>query len=57
MIITYFYIGFPDIISRIGGLKASLLPLFDIITPIVILFFLLGISKIIQESYTNDYTV
>jgi hypothetical protein len=47
IIVTYTYLSYSDIISYLGGLKSALMPLFDIITPIIILVFLLGVAGIL----------
>ena len=42
-------------IADIGGLKSAISPVLDVITPIVMLAFLYGVSGIIQEFYTKEY--
>ena len=39
-VITYTYINIGDLFSTLGGLKSSLSPILDLITPILILSFL-----------------
>ena len=52
---TYNYNGYGDIFTKLGGLKASLGPILGFITPFVMLYFLILLAGIIQESYTLKY--
>jgi len=54
-IVTYKYVVYSDIISHLGGLKSAIMPVFGIITPLVMLAFLYSIASILQESYTFQY--
>lgn len=45
---TYEYNSIGDVISSIGGLKAALGPFINIFNPILALFFLLMLTKIIK---------
>lgn len=51
----YHYKGYGDILTKLGGLKAILGPALGFITPFLMLYFLVKLSKIIQESYTYQY--
>ena len=54
-ITLYKYVSYGDMVSHLGGLKSAITPLFDILTPTVMLMFLWGIVSIIQEIYTKNY--
>jgi hypothetical protein len=49
------YIGAMDILSRVGGLSASILPIMRILGPIIILWFLINLSSIIRYHLKNEY--
>ena len=52
---TFKYMGYGDLISYLGGIKSALTPVFDILAPLVALYFLLILSGIIQDSYKHEY--
>jgi hypothetical protein len=45
IILTYFNYG--DLVSYLGGIKSAIMPVFDLIVPIVILAFLMSLTSII----------
>lgn len=52
-IISYF--GYMDILSKIGGISASISPVLGIIAPAFILFYLHSLSLIIIENHKKKY--
>jgi hypothetical protein len=54
-IVIYTFVTYGDIISYLGGLKSAVGPVFEITTPLAILYFLFMLSAIIQQSYTLQY--
>lgn len=44
-----------DIMSTLGGFRASLTPVFSVMTPLIILLFLVRLSYIIRDKMTADY--
>ena len=54
-IYEYDYITLSDIMSSVGGLLASITPLFKILTPLLIVHFLHTLGTILLEKYQEDY--
>jgi hypothetical protein len=54
-VVIYSYIRYGDIISKLGGLKAALTPIIGILTPLMMLYFLLLLAGIIQETDAIQY--
>lgn len=54
-VFTLFYFSLSDILSIIGGLKASISPLLSSLTPLFILIFLIKLSYIIREKMEQNY--
>ena len=52
---TLTYNGIMDIVSTLGGINGFIGPAIKIFTPVFILFFLLELSKIIQEKFDMQY--
>jgi hypothetical protein len=50
----YFY-NIVDLIADLGGISAAAKPVFDIITPMIMLYFFYSVASIIRESYKIDY--
>lgn len=48
------YFGWMDILSKIGGLRASILPLFGYLIPLLTLHFLWTLAGIIQNKIEQD---
>ena len=46
----YKYFDLDDIVAKIGGLRASIMPILNFFMPLVILYFLIELSKIIKEN-------
>jgi hypothetical protein len=52
---TYEYKSYGDVISYVGGLKGAIQPFFNILTPIIVLVFLITLSGILKKDYKNKY--
>ena len=46
---------FGDILAKLGGLRASIMPIIGQLTPLFILFFLLSVAKVIKNKIQNNY--
>ena len=53
--VKYTYFEYGDMLSSLGGIKAALGPVLDVLTPIFIVLFFLRLSGIIKEAYTLNY--
>ena len=47
--------GVADIMARVGGLSASILPILRITGPLIVLWFLINLSNILREAHKKDY--
>ena len=54
-VVTFTFKSYDDILTKLGGLKASLSPILSFITPLIMLNFLISLSGVIQEIYTKKY--
>lgn len=54
-VFTLHFFTFGDILSIVGGLKASIDPLFTSITPIFVLLFLIQLSYILRDKMELNY--
>ena len=54
-VFTYNYYTFSDILSRIGGLQGSIMPLLAQIAPLFVLYFLYKLSEIIKQKLAESY--
>ena len=52
---TIKYFGFADILSKIGGIIASLNPVMHLITPMLIIFYLSKLSQVILDKNKEKY--
>jgi hypothetical protein len=52
---TFTFVGYSDLVAKLGGIKAALSPVMDLATPILILTFLIGLSQMIREIYKAEY--
>lgn len=48
------YYGVMDIMSKLGGLRASIIPLLGYLLPLLTLHFLYSLAGIIDDKITND---
>jgi hypothetical protein len=48
-------VGYGDIFAKLGGLKSALGPVFNIVVPMTIFWFLWTLVKIIKASYKKQY--
>ena len=46
---TIKYFTFFDILTRIGGFRASIMPFINYLAPLVVLYFLIKLAKIIKD--------
>ena len=53
--ITVHYVTYLDAISKLGGYRGALMPIFLLFSPVVILYFLVHLSLLIQDIYKNKY--
>ena len=53
IILTYY--NYADLISYLGGVKSAIMPAFNLVVPLVILYYLLSLTGIIQQTYTFKY--
>jgi hypothetical protein len=54
-VFSYNYFTFADILSRIGGLQGSIMPLLGQLTPLFMLYFLVKLCEIIKEKLEESY--
>ena len=54
-VFTYNYYTFSDILSRIGGLQGSIMPLLAQIAPLFVLYFLYKLCKIIKQKLYESF--
>ena len=52
---TIKYFTIMDIISKLGGIKASIVPIANKFTPIFVIFFLILLVQVIQEKQEQSY--
>ena len=48
---VYHFIGYADVIAKLGGMRAALVPAFSFLVPLAILYFLWTLVRIIKQSY------
>lgn len=46
---------FGDIMSKVGGLSASIMPILGEFTPFFVLFFLLQVTRVIKDKIQSNY--
>ena len=46
---TFYYFTFSDVISKMGGLRSVILPVFDFVIPLLVLYFLVELITIVQN--------
>lgn len=53
-ILNYYTLG--DLLSKVGGLRASIMPIIGYFSPLFVLYFLLELARVIKKSLNKDYT-
>lgn len=53
--VTETFIGYADSLSWLGGLFASLLAILQVVSPCLMLFYLMKLTKVIKEVYAQEY--
>jgi hypothetical protein len=51
------YYNFANLLSKIGGYKAALTPIWNLFTPLLIIGFLIQLARIIRDNYKESYTM